>query len=57
MNLKEVAKNDMVFGGKIGNANTEVEIISKHNPRYYFVRSNGVEGYLWSGWFFKHSLK
>jgi len=47
----------MVFGGKIGNANTEVEIISKHNPRYYFVRSNGVEGYLWSGWFFKHSLK
>ena len=47
---------DMVFGGKIGSATSEVEIIKKHNPRYYYVRSNGVSGYIWTGWFNKHSL-
>ena len=46
---------DMVFGGKIGNTATEVQIITKHNPRYYFVKSNGIEGFLWTGWFFGHS--
>jgi hypothetical protein len=47
---------DMVFGGKIGSASTEVEVITKHNPRYYFVKSNGVEGFLWTGWFYGHSI-
>ncbi len=48
-------KPDMVFGGKIGNTANEVEIVSKYNLRYYFVKSNGASGYMWTGWFFGHN--
>ena len=42
-----------MFNSKqIGKAlNSSVRIIEKYNNGYYKVNSEGVEGYLWVGWF------
>jgi len=45
-------KPDMFNSKQIGKAlNSSVRIIEKYNNGYYKVNSEGVEGYLWVGWF------
>ena len=46
------AEPDMLNSKQIGSAsNNQVEIISRTNERYYYVKSGNVTGYLFAGWF------
>jgi len=44
-------KPDMVYSKQIGSAdNNQVTIIRKENDKYYYVKTGGVEGYMFVGW-------
>ena len=45
-------KPNILTSTQIGSViNNSVNIIEKYNDEYYKIDSNGVIGYLWSGWF------